>query len=80
MGIYEYTDWMDIGLPNLLFINCNYAILCCYGDLHCDSLSNLSLNQWKCNWHTECNVLQHVYNMNKHSTVLKNPFLPLNCK
>ena len=60
MGIYEYDDWMDIGLPNLLFINCNYAILYCYGD----SLSNLSLNQWKCNWHTQCNVLQLVYNMN----------------
>ena len=80
MDIYEYTDLMDIGLPNLLFINCNYAILCCYGDLYCNSLSNLSLNQWKCNWHTECNVLQLVYNMNKHSRVLKNTFLPLNCK
>ena len=22
---------MDIGLPNLLFIKCNYAILCCRG-------------------------------------------------
>ena len=82
MGIYEYTDWMDIGLPNLRFINCNYAILCCYGDLYCNynSLSNLSLNPWKYNWHTECNVLQFVNNMNKHSRVLTNTFLPLNCK
>ena len=24
MGIYEYTDWMDIGLPNLLFINLQF--------------------------------------------------------
>ena len=38
MGIFEYTDLMDIGLPNLLFINCNYAILCCYIDLYCNSL------------------------------------------
>ena len=49
MGIHEYTDLMDIGLPNLLFINCNYAILCCDGDLYCNSLNNLSLNQRKCN-------------------------------
>ena len=74
------TDWMDIELPNLRFINCNYAILCCYGELYCNSLNNLSLNPWKCNWHTECNVLQLVYNMNKHSRVWKKTFLPLNCK
>ena len=45
-----------------------------YGDLYCNSLSNLSLNQWKCNWHTEGDVLQLVYNMNKHSRVLKKHF------